>query len=95
MMCSLFEPMEKKSFNHIKFPNEFNKEHKSFLGLHASFCDGKPTVDWCLGTTERHQCFHCTSGHSNNTKRSILCSHALRLSGYVHIKMVLKIILRT
>ena len=95
MMCSLFEPMGKKSFNHIKFPNEFNKEHKSFLGLHASFCDGKPTVDWCLGTTERHQCFHYISGHSNNTERFIIYSHALRLSAYVHIKMVLKIILRT
>ena len=78
-----------------KFPNEFNKERKPFLGLRAIFCDSKLTADLYLGTTDRHQCFHYISGHSNNTERFIIYSHALRLSAYVHIKMVLKIILRT
>ena len=71
---------------HIKSTYEFNKEYISFLDLNASFCDGKLTTDLHVKPTDRHQYFHYTSPHLNHTKRSIVYSQALRLSGICSYK---------
>ena len=79
---------------HIKFTYEFNKEQISFLHLHASFCDNKLTTNLYVKPTDKDLHLHYTLAHPNNTKWSIKYSQALRLSGSVPIKMILRNILR-
>ena len=65
----------------IKFFHELNKESIHFLDLNIRLSDGNISTDLYVKLTDRHQFLHYTSSHPDHSKRSIVFSQALRVSG--------------
>ena len=63
----------------IKFSHEVDKESIHFSDLSIRFSDGNISTDLYVKPTERHQFLHYTLSHPDHTKRSIVCSQALRI----------------
>ena len=66
---------------HIKFTCEKNKESIHFLDFKVKLSDGKISTDLCVKSVFRYQFLHYTLPHPDHTKRSVVFSQALRVSG--------------
>ena len=64
----------------LKFTSESSKTSIPFLDLKVSLSNGDLSTDLHIKSTDRHQFLHCTSSHPDHTKRSTICTQALRIS---------------
>ena len=64
----------------LKFTHESSRKNVTFLDVDVKFLNGQIITDLHIKGTDRHQYLHYTSSHPHYTKRSILCSQALRIS---------------
>ena len=61
--------------------HETSRESIAFLDLKGSVKNSKIITDLYAKSTDHHQYLHYLSAHSNHTKRSVVFSQTLRISG--------------
>ena len=64
----------------VKFTYTFSKNCVPFLNLKVQLLGGELITNLHIKPTDRHQYLHFTLSHANRTKRSTVCSQALRIS---------------
>ena len=65
----------------LKVTHEYSKKEIPFLDLKVGIENGDITTDLCVKDTDRHQHLHYTSAHPYHTKKPVVFSQVLRLSG--------------
>ena len=64
----------------IKFTQESNKEHISFLDLNVKLSGNELSTDLHIKSTDRHQYLQYTSSHPKHIKKSVAYIQAPRLT---------------
>ena len=73
----------------LKFTHEYGRKHVTFLDLDVKIFHRKTVTDLHIKATDRQQYLHYTSSHQNHTKRAVVYSQTLRVSGIYYLKMTL------